>query len=94
METWDISTAFLQGLNYPDLKKCADQLGIEVRHQSKVYMQLPMNVWRHFGNYDKSTVHIGDSDCQVLLPHVVETYLRGSARAIPMAIRPDHVLQE
>eukprot|EP00959_Pyramimonas_sp_CCMP1952_P018248 386693-Pyramimonas_sp.AAC.1 len=65
IETWDISTAFLQGLNYKDLKKYADQLGIEIRQERKVHMRLPPNAWRHFRNYEKSNIHISDSASQL-----------------------------
>ena len=61
METWDISTAFLQGLKYSELKKHAQKLGIEVKENREVYLAPPANIWRHFREYDKSTINIADS---------------------------------
>ena len=60
METWDISTAFLQGLKYSELKRHAKQLGIEVKENREIYLAPPANVWRHFREYEKSTINISD----------------------------------
>ena len=48
IESLDISTAFLQGLNYDDLSKQAKSLGYEHRSTREVYVQPPENIWRHF----------------------------------------------
>ena len=47
-ESFDISTAFLQGLDYQELQRNARQLGYEHRHKRDVYIIPPENVWRHF----------------------------------------------
>eukprot|EP00959_Pyramimonas_sp_CCMP1952_P159659 3339501-Pyramimonas_sp.AAC.1 len=46
IETWDTSTAFLQGLNNKDLEKSADQL----RDQTGIR------------NYEKPNIHISDNE--------------------------------
>ena len=61
METWDISTAFLQGLRYEELKKHAKALGIEIKENREVYLAPPPNVWRHFREYKNSTINIADT---------------------------------
>jgi hypothetical protein len=47
-ESLDISTAFLQGLNYEDLERHARTLGYEHRKQRRVFISPPENIWRHF----------------------------------------------
>ena len=47
-ESIDISTAFLQGLDYQELQSNARHLGYEYRQQRDVYVVPPENVWRHF----------------------------------------------
>ena len=64
METWDISTALLQGLKYEELKRHAKKLGIEVRENREVYLAPPPNLWRHFREYKKSTINV--SDCMAM----------------------------
>ena len=64
IETWDFSTAFLQGLKYDELKRHAKKLSIEVRENRRVYLKPPPNIWRHFREYKKSTINI--SDCMAI----------------------------
>ena len=48
VESLDISTAFLQGLEYSTLDKLARDLGYENRIARRVLVMPPENVWRHF----------------------------------------------
>ena len=48
VESFDISTAFLQGLDYKALQKYARDLGYEYRENRDVYIEPPENVWEHF----------------------------------------------
>ena len=48
IESLDISTAFLQGLDYATLDKIARDLGYENRIQRGVVITPPENFWRHF----------------------------------------------
>ena len=47
-ESLDISSAFLQGLDYSKLQDQARSLGYEQRDKRVVYIKPPENVWRHF----------------------------------------------
>ena len=47
-ESFDISGAFLQGLEYSELAEMSRSLGYEYRVPRKVYIKPPANVWRHF----------------------------------------------
>ena len=47
-ESLDISTAFLQGLGYDNLREKARTLGYEYREDRTVYIIPPENVWSHF----------------------------------------------
>eukprot|EP00959_Pyramimonas_sp_CCMP1952_P280056 5854983-Pyramimonas_sp.AAC.1 len=60
METWDISTAFLQGLGQH--RKHARRMSIEVREQRKIYLQPPANVWRPVRGYEKSNIRIPEHE--------------------------------
>jgi hypothetical protein len=48
IESFDISTAFLQGLDYAELQQQASHLGYEYRQDRTVYVTPPENVWSHF----------------------------------------------
>eukprot|EP00974_Lingulodinium_polyedra_P038469 3685633-Lingulodinium_polyedra.AAC.1 len=47
-ESWDIPSAFLQGLNYNDLMKLARKLGYEAKEPRTVWVDPPENCWRHW----------------------------------------------
>ena len=63
IESLDISTAFLQGLNYQDLAKHAKDLGFEHRFEREVYVSPPENVWRHFRKMQDCppSLHVADN---------------------------------
>ena len=48
VESFDISTAFLQGLESQILQRYARSLGYEYREDRDVFIEPPANVWRHF----------------------------------------------
>ena len=48
IESFDISTAFLQGMDYQALQKHARTLGYEYREDREVFIKPPENVWKHF----------------------------------------------
>ena len=48
-ESWDISSAFLQGLRYEDLAKQARELGYEIRAPREVFIEPPENYGDTFG---------------------------------------------
>ena len=48
IESFDISTAFLQGMDYQSLQKHARTLGYEYREDRDVFIKPPENVWGHF----------------------------------------------
>jgi len=47
-ELYDISCAFLQGLEFSKMHKMALELGVELPAQRAIYVAPPPNVWRHF----------------------------------------------
>eukprot|EP00959_Pyramimonas_sp_CCMP1952_P081980 1712843-Pyramimonas_sp.AAC.1 len=47
LESWDISSAFLQGLRFQELAARARELGLDIREHREVYIAPPANVWRH-----------------------------------------------
>ncbi len=47
VQAWDISTAFLQGLQFNELRKKAQELGHEINVPREVFLKPPGNVWRH-----------------------------------------------
>ena len=49
-ESWDISSAFLQGLQFSELSERSRELGLDVREEREVYIAPPANVWRHLRN--------------------------------------------
>ncbi len=53
-ESLDISTAFLQGLDYQQLKDQARLLGYEYRQPRDVHVLPPENVWFHFRSMRKA----------------------------------------
>ena len=63
-ESFDISGAFLQGLEYSELAEMSRSLGYEYRVPRKVYIKPPANVWRHFKRITK---------CQVVLEFEFES---------------------
>eukprot|EP00959_Pyramimonas_sp_CCMP1952_P116352 2432317-Pyramimonas_sp.AAC.1 len=46
-ESWDISSAFMQGLNFSELSERSRELGLDVHEKREVYIAPPANVWRH-----------------------------------------------
>ena len=48
VESFDISTAFLQGLEFQELQRYARSLGYEYREDRDVFIEPPANVWQHF----------------------------------------------
>ena len=61
-ESLDISTAFLQGLDYQQLQEQARKLGYEYRHPRAVYIIPPENVWRHFRNMTSAPANFKVAD--------------------------------
>jgi hypothetical protein len=48
LESWDISSAFLQGFTFSTLSQCASQLGMDIRGlQREAYICFSDNVWCH-----------------------------------------------
>ena len=58
LETWDISNAFLKGLNYAELERLSKRLGLELRVNRKLYLKPPANVWRHLRDHPHSNIKI------------------------------------
>ena len=60
----DISSAFLQGLDYEELIRCARDLGYESRFDSEVFVIPPENVWRHVRALvrEGSDLYVDDKD--------------------------------
>ena len=48
VESFDISTGFLQGLEFKELQRYARTLGYEYREDRDVFIEPPPNVWDHF----------------------------------------------
>eukprot|EP00959_Pyramimonas_sp_CCMP1952_P236001 4932152-Pyramimonas_sp.AAC.1 len=44
IETWDISPAFLQGLQFSELSERSRELGLDAREEREVYNAPPANV--------------------------------------------------
>ena len=63
-ESFDISGAFLQGLDYEELQKQARSLGYEYKIKRKVFVKPPENVWRHFRSMrdTPASLRIADKD--------------------------------
>ena len=64
LHSFDISTAFLRGLRFADIKRAAKDLGVELEVNRKVWMIPPANVWRHLRNNSYSKIRIGDNDIE------------------------------
>ena len=52
LQSFDISTAFLQGLRFQDLERKARELGYEVNTKRSIYFAPPANFWRHLRAID------------------------------------------
>merc|ERR1711963_554056 len=61
-ESFDISTAFLQGLDYQQLQRNARQLGYEHRHKRYVYIIPPESVWKHFRSLPEAPTDLKVAD--------------------------------
>jgi hypothetical protein len=62
IESIDISTAFLQGLNFSEIVARAAELGHEVKEMRKVWLVPPANVWRHLRDLPNSGIKVEDGD--------------------------------
>ena len=62
VESIDISTAFLQGLNFSEITARAKELGLEVKAMRKVWLKPPANVWRHLRAISESNIKVQDGD--------------------------------
>ena len=59
-ETYDVSTAFLQGLKFQEIESRARELGQGCSKQRKVWLLPPANCWRHLRLLGFTTVE----DCE------------------------------
>ena len=55
-ESWDISSAFPQGLQFSELSERSRELGLGVREEREVYIAPPANVWRHLRNLSNELI--------------------------------------
>ena len=62
IESVDIATAFLQGLQFQDVVRKAMALGHEHRQTRKVWLCPPANVWRHLREEPGSLICVDDLD--------------------------------
>ena len=62
LESWDISSAFLQGLNFKDLYKQAQKFKLEIRDARQVYLKPPANVWKHLREIKGSKINVQEAD--------------------------------
>ena len=61
-ESFDISTAFLQGLDFTKLREQSRDLGYEYRHAREVHIEPPENIWRHLRSIPEAKdLHIDDN---------------------------------
>ena len=67
IESIDISTAFLQGLNFSEILAKAKELGLEVQEKRQVWLVPPANVWRHLREIPESRMKVQDEDIQLFL---------------------------
>ena len=62
-ESWDISGAFLKGMNFDAVRRLLEQKGIK-SPKRKIAIVAPANVWRHLASFDKrfavETARLGD----------------------------------
>ena len=59
IESWDISSAFLQGFKYSDLMQMARKLGYEVKEPRHVWVDPPENCWRHWRKMKEAQIARG-----------------------------------
>ena len=59
-ESWDISSAFMQGLRFSELSERSRELGLDVREKREVYIAPPANVWRHLKQLSEMFAKIPD----------------------------------
>ena len=67
LESWDISTAFLQGLSFEELRKRSRELKLSCTTVRKVFLNPPANVWRHLANIKNSQVMVKPVDYGLFL---------------------------
>ena len=60
MESFDVQTAFLQGLKFSELGQKAKELGFEVKSDRNVWLVPPANFWRHLRNIPDSGIWVED----------------------------------
>ena len=72
LNSFDIKTAFLQGLKYSELGKKAKELGFEVKLDRKVWFVPPANVWRHLRNIPNSGIWANDWQIGFLMLELVK----------------------
>ena len=64
LESFDISTAFLQGLRFDELQQKARDLGYTVNTAREVQFIPPANFWRHLRSMEESKIHVEDHEIQ------------------------------
>eukprot|EP00959_Pyramimonas_sp_CCMP1952_P012018 253785-Pyramimonas_sp.AAC.1 len=72
LESWDISSAFLQGLRFRELAERSKELGLNVRQEREVYIVPPANVWRHQKKLSKEFAAIPDDQMQLYVLECVK----------------------
>eukprot|EP00959_Pyramimonas_sp_CCMP1952_P452829 9467234-Pyramimonas_sp.AAC.1 len=75
LESWDISSAFLQGLRFKELAERSKELGLDVRQEREVYIAPPANVWRHLKKLSKEFAAIPDDQ--------IHLYVLQCAKPVP-----------
>ena len=67
LESFDISTAFLQGLKFSEVVAKAKELGHEVKEARQVWFRPPANIWRHWRNIPQSKIMVLDGDISIFI---------------------------
>ena len=67
LESFDISTAFLQGLKFSEVVAKAKELGHEVKEARQVWFRPPANIWRHWRNIPQSKIMVLDGDIPIFI---------------------------